>query len=90
MIGKSPGGRGFYYQFEDKQQDAAFLKGESVLCRAVLSPEEEKNEQFREGETILVLLSTGSKYKGRVLQFARVLINGYAVGELNIVKYHGR
>lgn len=90
MIGKSSGSRGFYYKLDDKQQDAAFLKGESVLCRAVLTPEEEKEQPLREGETILVLLSTGAKYKGRIIQFARVLINGYAVGELEIVKHIGR
>lgn len=90
MIGKSHDRCGFYYQLDDKQQDAAFLKGEPVLCRTVLSPKEEKEQRLREGETILVLLSTGAKYKGRIIQFARVLIHGYAVGELEIVKHTGR
>jgi hypothetical protein len=90
MIGKSPGSRGFYYQLDDKHQDAAFLKGEPVLGRAVLSPKEEKEDLLREGEAILILLSTGAKYKGRIIQFTRVMINGYAVGELEIVKHTGR
>ena len=79
-------GDGFYYKLDDKQMDAAFLNGTAVLCRAVLSPGEQADERLGEGASILVLLSTGAKYKGRIMRFTRITINGYAVGELEIVK----
>jgi hypothetical protein len=83
-------GQGFYYKLDDKTMDAAFLKGETVPCRAVLSPEEQVDERLCEGSSILILLSTGAKYKGRIIRFTRISINGYAVGELEIVRDSGR
>lgn len=79
-------GDGFYYKLDDQQMDAAFLSGAAVLCRAVLSPEEQTDERLGEGASILVLLSTGAKYKGRIVRFTRITIKEYAVGELEIVK----
>lgn len=83
-------GKGFFYKLDDKTMDAAFLKGDTVPCRAVLSPEEQADERLREGSSILILLSTGAKYKGRILRFTRITINNYAVGELEIVRDSGR
>jgi hypothetical protein len=83
-------GQGFYYKLDDKPMDAAFLKGDTVQCRAVLSPEEQADERLGEGSSILILLSTGAKYKGRIIRFTRITINGYAVGELEIVRDSGR
>jgi hypothetical protein len=82
--------QGFYYKLDDKPMDAAFLKGDVVQCRAVLSPEEQADERLREGSSILILLSTGAKYKGRIIRFTRITLNGYAVGELEIVRDSGR
>lgn len=82
--------KGFFYKLDDKTMDAAFLKGDTVPCRAVLSPEEQADERLREGSSILILLSTGAKYKGRILRFTRITINNYAVGELEIVRDSGR
>jgi hypothetical protein len=79
-------GDGFYYKLDDKEMDAAFLSGTAVLCRAVLSPTEQADEHLNEGASILVLLSTGAKYKGRIIRFTRITVKGYAVGELEIMK----
>jgi hypothetical protein len=83
-------GQGFYYKLDDKSMDAAFLKGDTVPCRAVLSPEEQADERLQEGSSMLILLSTGAKYKGRIIRFTRITINGYAVGELEIVRDSSR
>ena len=75
-----------YYKLDDKVMDALFLKGEAVLCRAVLTPKEVEGEKIREGDTIVVMLSNGSKYKGRITSFRYVLIDEHAVGEIGISK----
>jgi hypothetical protein len=75
-----------YYKLDDKVMDAQFLKGEAVLCRAVLTPKEIDEGRIREGDTIVVMLSNGSKYKGRITSFRYVLIDEHAVGEIGIRK----
>lgn len=76
------------YTLDDKTMDAAFLRGETVVCRAVLSAEEQAQNILRAGDPLLVLLSTGSKYKGILKKFTFIsAIGGRALTELEIVRY---
>lgn len=76
------------YTLDDKTMDSAFLKGETVTCRAVLSAAEQSEKILREGDPLLVFLSTGSKYKG-ILQRVSIIstIQGRTLTELEIIRY---
>jgi hypothetical protein len=52
------------YTLDDKTMDSVFLQGETVTCRAVLSLRQQQQNPLQEGAPLLVILSTGSKYKG--------------------------
>ena len=71
------------YRLENKVQDKAFLAGNHVTCRAVM---EEKSEKLNNGDFILVQLSTGKKYKGKVIEFRSFSVDKYLAGDLILVK----
>jgi|GEM_PF-3457236 len=52
------------YTLDDKVMDNAFLKGETVTCRAVLTPRQQQQDPLLEGTSLLIILSNGRKYKG--------------------------
>jgi hypothetical protein len=70
-----------FYQLEDKAMDQDFLGGKPVRCRAVLRG---TNEHVAAGDFILVVLSNGKKYKGRVIAFESFQVENYIAGELVI------
>ena len=69
------------YQLEDTKMDQDFLAGAAVRVRAVTK---EGERPVNPGDPILVLLSNGKKYKGKVVTFESVRLNDYAIGELVI------
>lgn len=69
------------YTLDDKVMDAAFLRGETVTCRAVLT----SRDSLQEGSALLVILSTGSKYKGFLKKITPLAeISGKRLTELEI------
>jgi hypothetical protein len=73
-----------FYQLDDKTMDQEFLSGKPVRCRAVLQDSPKGVEHVKTGDFILVLLSSGKKYKGKVVRFESFTLKDYAVGELVI------
>lgn len=71
------------YQLEDKTMDEDFLAGKPVCCRAIVP---ETGTPVQMGDFILVVLSTGRKYKGTVKKFDSFRIKDYEVGELVIAR----
>ena len=72
------------YKLDDKMMDNAFLNGDMVTCRAVLHPREQGI--LKEGDNIIVMLSTGPKYKGKITKLNFLPVKGYAMGEIEIIK----
>ncbi|HEY3405447.1 MAG TPA: hypothetical protein VGK59_18820 [Ohtaekwangia sp.] len=71
-----------YYELTDKADDKTFLEGQHLHCKMTLRPE----EILAEGEIIVVKLTNGSKYKGKILAFNPIRIGGYQVGEAMIIR----
>lgn len=71
------------YQLESKAQDTDFLSGKEVRCRAVVDV---SKDTVNKGDSILVMLSNGKKYKGRIADFIYFDINKFGVGELIITR----
>ena len=71
-----------YYQLENKAMDEQFLNNRSVRCRVaiavkyVLQPDQE----------LIVMLSNGAKYKGKITELDVVAIGDRAIGEIKIVR----
>jgi hypothetical protein len=70
------------YALENKEQDRSFLSGVEVLCRAVFRVHE--GDSLKKGDYLIVMLSTGKKYKGLVIDYPSVRIEDIIVGELII------
>lgn len=70
------------YRLENAAQDKQFLSGSQVTCRAVL----EGTVPVSAGDLILVELSRGKKYKGKVVEFRSFPVDKYLAGDLVIVK----
>ena len=62
--------------------DEDFLAGKPVWCEAVV-PE---SSIFKEGDRLVVLLSNGKKYLGKIGVFNHTLTNGYASGKVEITR----
>jgi hypothetical protein len=74
------------YKLENKAQDQQFLAGMKVICRAVLPVSRDSPGMICKGDSLVIVLSNGKKYKGRVVDFMNFKIENYRVGELVIVK----
>ena len=72
------------YQLDDKNTDQKFLKGEIVSGKAILSSREA--DPPSPGESILVLLSNGKKYKGTVTNVSLFLLDEYRIGEIEFTR----
>ena len=58
-----------------------FLSGKKVTCRAVF---QSAGLAAKAGDSIVVLLSTGKKYKGKVLDFRSFPVENYIAGDMII------
>jgi hypothetical protein len=74
------------YKLENKEQDQQFLSGMEVTCRAVLPVSTDSLGMIHKGDSLVIVLSNGKKYKGRIVDFMNVKIENYRIGELVIVK----
>ena len=72
-----------FYDLPDRETDETFLQDKPVVCRVVLAPGQELHDE----EVIVVKLSDGSKYKGKVISFKPFQISGYQIGEALIVRW---
>ena len=68
------------YKLDNKKMDEDFLSGKSVWCHAVVPD----HTTLKEGEKLVVLLSNGKKYLGRIGKFNYKLEKGFASGKLEI------
>lgn len=64
--------------------DEAFLGGVPVTGKAVVDGK--KNRPIAPDDTVLVILSNGKKYKGRVTNSAFFRLKEYQVGEIEITR----
>ena len=71
------------YKFEDKKDDADFLAGRPVLCKAFFK---EVEPTLASGDAILVVLSSGKKYKGLIKAIQSFNISDISAAELIIVR----
>lgn len=79
------------YQLDDKCMDEAFLKGEVVVCGAVIKAGDYNAQKIKPGDAIVVLLSTRAKYSGKVVNFIPDETRGnYILGKLEILRSSAR
>jgi hypothetical protein len=71
-----------YYQLENKTMDEQFLNNRSVRCRVAISAK----DVIEPGQELIVMLSTGAKYKGKITVVDVVAIGNRSIGEIEIVR----
>ena len=71
------------YQLENSKQDKDFLSGIEVVCRAILK---DSTDVPQAGQAIIVQLSNGRKYKGKIREFRSFPVEKYLAGDLVIVR----
>lgn len=73
------------YPLENKAMDQDFLSGKPVLGRAVI-PSGKDARNLTPGDFILVVLSNGKKYKGKVIKFEYFMLKEHRVGEIEFIR----
>jgi hypothetical protein len=71
------------YRLENSTQDKEFLSGAKVSCRAVM---DDSQAVINSGDFILVQLSNGKKYKGKVVEFKSFQVEKYFAGDLVLIR----
>lgn len=71
-----------YYQLENKTMDEQFLSNRSVRCRVAIAA----RDVLQQDQELIVMLSTGAKYKGKITVVDVVAIGNRAIGEIEIVR----
>ena len=74
------------YKLSDKEQDQVFLAGNAVKGSAVFLKREFKPDLIKTGGKIVVLLSNGKKYLGKVERFTFVSKDEHIEGEIEIIR----
>ena len=73
------------YHLDNAAADAEFLKGITVTGKVVIKDEAE--DDIRKGDVLVIILTTGKKFKGRVVDVRLFSIDPYRVGELDIIRF---
>ena len=71
------------YRLENATQDKEFVSGSQVTCRAIM---EGNKPGLTPGDPILIELSKGKKYKGKVVEFRSFPVDNFFAGDLVIMK----
>jgi len=71
-----------YYKLESKEMDTRFLNEERVSCRVTLRA----TEQLQIDQVIIVMLSNGAKYKGKITRMDLIPMGNYTIGEMEVVR----
>jgi hypothetical protein len=77
--------KGYQYQLDNKDQDQSFLEGKSIRCKAAIA--EKEIDTLNENNRIVILLSNGKKYMGKVNKFDYKIIQDRAEGYLDIERF---
>lgn len=75
-----------YYTLDTKQQDAAFLAGQPVICPIALSRQDLATDTLREGASIVIMLSNRAKYKARIITLTYAHTGLHVMGEMTITR----
>lgn len=65
--------------------DIAFLNKEPITCNAVIPASE--LSKLENGKKIVIQLSNGAKYMGKIIQSNFAIKNSVAIGHLTITKF---
>jgi hypothetical protein len=74
------------YKLKDKDQDQNFLAGNPVKSSAVFLKTEFKNGIINNDERIVIILSNGKKYMGKVVSFNYTSKGEVIEGQLEIIR----
>lgn len=75
------------YQLENKTMDEDFLNGKTVNCNAVIPVSGYESGMLKEGERIVVLLSIGKKFMGKIMRSSFEKRGNLTEGKLEIIRY---
>lgn len=75
------------YKLDDRTMDKSFLSGDPIWCDVVLPIADQNSAMLEKGQKIVVLLSTGKKYMGEVVNFDFMRLNKHIKGKLEIIRY---
>ncbi|HMG90989.1 MAG TPA: hypothetical protein VK589_13075 [Chryseolinea sp.] len=73
------------YKLNNKDEDQDFLAGNTVKGTAAFLPDEFKND-IVVNERIVIILSNGKKYMGKVVNFSYAPKEAVIEGQLEIIK----
>lgn len=59
-----------FYKLDNKSTDDNFLNGKTIQCRAILSVQDYNTGVVGAGDKIVIMLSNGKKYMGKVSKAA--------------------
>ena len=74
------------YKLNDKDQDQNFLAGRSVTGIVVFPKSEFKDDIVKNQQRIVIILSNGKKYMGKVVNFTHIIKSEAIEGQLEIVR----
>ena len=74
------------YKLKDKDQDQNFLAGNPVKGSAVFLKTEFKDGSINNNERIVIILSNGKKYMGKVVSFNYTPKGEVIEGQLEIIR----
>ena len=70
-----------YYKLTNAEMDDSFIKGELLICKIALHKDQ---ESLQEGDPIIISLSTGAKYKGKIIKVDSLWLEQAAFGEMTV------
>lgn len=71
------------YKFDDTMQDEEFLKGKPVSGKVAIRKDD---EPFQKNDVLVIVLSNGKKFKGRIHDVRLFTVEQYIVGEIEIIR----
>lgn len=74
----------FVYQLSDKKEDQAFLAFSTVTCRVTLK----QNQFMKEGDNLVIKLSNGKSFKGKIVKLDLIPLADYHFGEMEVVRHN--
>ena len=74
------------YKLKDKDQDQNFLAGNPIKDSAVFLKTDFKDGIINNDERIVIILSNGKKYMGKVVSFNYTLHGKVIEGQLEIIR----
>jgi len=72
----------FVYQLSNQKEDQTFLDFNTVICRVTLK----RNQLVQAGDFLVIKLSNGKSFKGKVIKLDLIPLADYHFGEMEVLR----